>query len=160
MSSLLEQRRLTEVSPPALSESYPATPASVPEARAALTAFAAAAGLSGEQLDDVRVACSEALTNGVLHAYPENQPGRIHVTAGALAGELLILIADDGVGMRSASKRSGLGLGLGVIARVCESFEVAERACGGTELRLRFALPGAARHPQLRGSFASARDPA
>ena len=48
----------------------------MPLARSALREFALAAGASEQQVDDVRLAGSEAVTNAVVHAY-RDQPGDI-----------------------------------------------------------------------------------
>jgi serine/threonine-protein kinase RsbW len=125
-----------------LSGSYPATPEVIGKLRQELAGFAAAAGLNGEALDDVRLAVSEAVTNVVRHAY-SGEPGLVHVTAGLLANELWILIADDGCGFNTPSTDPGLGMGLVLITSVCHEFALAERADGGTEARMRFLLgPG------------------
>jgi anti-sigma regulatory factor (Ser/Thr protein kinase) len=125
-----------------LSQTYPAEPVSVGRARAALAEFAAAAGATRLQIDDVRLATSEAVTNAVLHAY-RGQPGSIYVNAVAASGELWILIADDGCGLEPRSDRPGLGLGLGLISQVSDDLAIAPRAGGGTELRMSFKLVGA-----------------
>ena len=70
----------------ALNESYQAVPESVPLARRALTAVAAAAGAGGERLEEIRLAVSEALTNAVLHAYRNGEIGLFHVTAAVASG--------------------------------------------------------------------------
>jgi anti-sigma regulatory factor (Ser/Thr protein kinase) len=70
-----------------LSRSYPAVPDSVTHARRTVAAFAAAAGLTGERLDSVRLAVSEATSNVVLHAY-RDWPGAIQVTSSTASGEL------------------------------------------------------------------------
>ena len=57
-------------------------------ARRALAAVAAAAGVAGERLDEIRLAVSEALTNAVVHAYRNGDLGRLHVTAAVAPGEL------------------------------------------------------------------------
>ncbi|MGH2861750.1 MAG: ATP-binding protein, partial [Solirubrobacteraceae bacterium] len=46
-----------------LNKSFPATADAVPVLRHALAGYASAAGLSGEALDGVRLAVSEAATN-------------------------------------------------------------------------------------------------
>jgi anti-sigma regulatory factor (Ser/Thr protein kinase) len=144
-----------------LIKSYPAIRDSVPRARETLTAFAIAAGASGDELDDIRLAASEALTNAVIHAY-RGEPGRVHMTAAVASGELYVLIADDGVGVHAGTERPGLGMGLALIASACDELIVVERASGGTELRMRFALrtsaPSSSDHS--RGSVASATSPA
>jgi serine/threonine-protein kinase RsbW len=144
-----------------LTASYPAIPASVPTARDALVDFAVAAGASTEQLDAIRLACSEALTNVVVHAY-DDRPGPIHISAAVAGHELWLLIADDGRGLRPRADSPGLGQGLRLIAQAADELTIVKRSTGGTELQLRFALGGgqapAADHS--RGSVAAATAPA
>jgi len=124
---------------PYLRVSYAAVRASVPSARRALAEMAAAAGAADRQLDAIRLAASEALTNVVLHAY-STPSGEIHVTAGIAGDELWVLIADDGRGIQAGLESDGLGLGLALIARLTDEFAIVERSSGGTELQLRFVL--------------------
>lgn len=144
-----------------VSESYPAIPGSLPIARATVIAIAGEAGASAEQMDHIRLAVSEALTNAILHAYADG-PGDIHLTATVAAGELWVLVADDGAGLRPRGDRSGLGLGLALIAYATDELTILRRSGGGTELRMRFSLelPGEPTHDQLHGSVASATTPA
>jgi anti-sigma regulatory factor (Ser/Thr protein kinase) len=139
-----------------LQASYPAIPTSLPAARRAIAEFAAIAGARDEQLDAIRLASSEGVSNVVLHAYPW-QSGQLHVTARVASGELWVLISDDGCGMRAERDSPGLGLGLAVISQMTDGFTVFERWSGGTELRLRFVLrPGDSGRSQERGSDSSA----
>ena len=125
-----------------LSESYPAVAHAVPRARRALSAFAASAGVTGERLERVCLAASEAVSNAVLHAYA-GRPGEIHITAAVVSGELWILIADDGCGLRAAPRDSGgLGLGLRWMATFSDGLTLVRRSSGGLEVHLRFKLPG------------------
>jgi anti-sigma regulatory factor (Ser/Thr protein kinase) len=127
-----------------ISESYPAHPESVGEARHRLSDFAAAAGATERQIEAVRLASSEAMTNAVLHAY-RGEPGKVHITAARVSSELWVLVADDGCGLEPQADRPGLGLGLGLIARLSDHMTIAPRASGGTEVRMRFTLVGADR---------------
>ena len=122
-----------------LSLTYTAEPGSVPLARSALHEFALAAGASEQQVDDVRIAGSEAVTNAVVHAY-RDQPGDIYVTAAIVSDGLWVLIADDGCGMEPRADRPGLGLGLGLISQVSDELAIVPRASGGTEVRMRFKI--------------------
>lgn len=122
-----------------LTETYDATPAHVAEARSRLAGLAAAAGASADQIDAVRLAASEAMTNCVVHAY-RGEPGEIHLNAGVVSGELWILISDDGCGLAPRADRPGLGLGLGLISQVADDFAIVSRGSGGTEVRIRFHL--------------------
>jgi serine/threonine-protein kinase RsbW len=136
-----------------LNESYPAVAASVPAARRALTGFAAGAGASAEQLEAIRLAASEALSNVVVHAY--RGAGLIHVTAAAASGELWLLIGDDGCGLVPGSDRPGLGVGLALIAQASDGLAIVNRSSGGTEVRMRFDLgAGEGAGGQSRGSSA------
>jgi serine/threonine-protein kinase RsbW len=122
-----------------LSHSYPAVADSVPRAREALSTFARSGGATDDQLDSIRLAVSEAATNVVVHAYEEDS-GRIQLDAGLSAGELWVLISDDGLGMRPQIQSPGLGFGLSLISQVCDEFEIAKRSSGGLEVRMRFAV--------------------
>jgi anti-sigma regulatory factor (Ser/Thr protein kinase) len=144
--SLIERSRLTKYSAssidrdlPYVRESYPAVAESVPIARRAITACAAAAGAGEDQLHAIELAVSEALTNVVLYAYPW-RTGEIHVTARVAGNELWVLIADNGCGLHAGRDTDGLGLGLALITQMTDGFSVIGRSSGGTELRLRFAL--------------------
>jgi anti-sigma regulatory factor (Ser/Thr protein kinase) len=123
-----------------LSESRLADAASVGWARRAVAELAVAAGMHGERLEDVRLAVSEAVTNSVAYAY-EGAPGDVHVIAAVVSGELWVVIADDGMGMRRRpSEIRGLGLGLGLMARVSDALTILTRSSGGVEVQMRFHL--------------------
>jgi stage II sporulation protein AB (anti-sigma F factor) len=132
-----------------LNETYTAIPTSVAKARSSLAEFAGAAGATDRQVEAVRLAASEALTNSVLHAY-RGEPGSIYVNAAVVSGELWMLISDDGCGLEPRADRPGLGLGLGLISQVSDDFTIAPRASGGTEVRIRFDLVSAEGEPAAR----------
>lgn len=152
---------MTETSAATLNQSYPAIPTSVRDGRRAVVALAATAGANAEQLEAIALACSEALTNVVVHAY-HGPVGQIHVSAGVVPGEVWVLVADDGCGLRARSDSPGLGFGLKLIAMSTDGLTLVKRSCGGTELRMRFNLSsdGALAEDQPRGSVSSARAPA
>jgi anti-sigma regulatory factor (Ser/Thr protein kinase) len=122
-----------------LREIYPAVPSSVSDARHAVAEFAQATGASDDQLDAIRLAVSEAMTNAVQYAYPA-RAGFVHVTARLAGGELWILIADNGCGIHVGRESAGLGLGLALISHSTDGLSIVERSTGGTEIQLRFVL--------------------
>lgn len=134
-----------------LSESFPAIADSVPRIRRKVVAFAAGAGADMDQIESVRLAASEALSNVVQHAYPDS-PGKIDVTAWIVEGELWVLIADEGAGLHAGRESEGLGVGLALISQVTDGFVVMERASAGTEVRMRFdmGLTGEQSSPRVR----------
>ena len=119
---------------------YPGYPSSVALARLAVARFAAAAGVAGERLDDVRSCVSEAVTNAVVHAYPRGAGGPIRVAATTTVHELRVHIADDGCGLESKTPNPGLGLGMQLMPKLSNGFTVGERASGGVDIHLRFEL--------------------
>ena len=125
---------------PQLENLYPSYPSSAGLARVAVTRFAAASGIAGGRLDNVRLCVSEAVTNAVVHAYPHRNGGPIRVEAVASDEDLHVHVADDGCGLRSRSPRPGLGLGMQVMTKLSNGFAVRERASGGVDIDLRFEL--------------------
>jgi anti-sigma regulatory factor (Ser/Thr protein kinase) len=122
---------------PALSRDYSAVADSVPLARRALVAVARSAGADDDQLEAVSLAVSEALTNAVIHAYP-NSAGRIHVDAWTGQDEFVVEIADDGLGFQTHTNTPGLGMGLGLISQVTDDFTIRQPHSGGTAVRMHF----------------------
>jgi anti-sigma regulatory factor (Ser/Thr protein kinase) len=105
--------------------SAPATPYEVGRLRRAATADAAERGLDGRALDQLRLAVSEALTNAVLHAYPENgPPGPVRLEVAGEGGEVRVTVSDHGGGMAVQSGRRGLGLGLCILASAADFCEI------------------------------------
>jgi stage II sporulation protein AB (anti-sigma F factor) len=145
-----------------LSESYRAVAESAGCARSAVADFAATAGLEGDQLERIRLVVSEAVTNSIRHAYPDEE-GTVHVMSAVAGGELWVLIVDEGRGLAAETPNPGLGLGLKIMERMSDGFMLAERAAGGLEARLQFAIPvtrAGRRRDHERGSVASATLPA
>ena len=56
-----------------------------------------------EELDDVKTAVSEAVTNAVIHGYQEGE-GSIYMERQAEEQELTVLVRDTGVGIRDVKK--------------------------------------------------------
>ena len=90
-------------------------------ARVVIAAFLTRLDPTLEQLQDVKTAVSEAVTNAVIHGY-EEKGGKIRMLAILERGELRLTIEDDGIGIEDVSKamqplfttkpegeRSGLG---------------------------------------------------
>lgn len=105
-----------------------------------MVAFAIKRGANKPQVDAIRLAVSEAVSNAVVHAYDAKSGGDIHITAEIAAQELWVLIADDGRGFQAPARNPGLGWGLPLIAHMSDRLEIAERAEGGTEIRMRFPI--------------------
>jgi anti-sigma regulatory factor (Ser/Thr protein kinase) len=122
-----------------LTLSYPAASSSVGPARGAVVELAGRSGATELQLEAIRLAVSEAVTNAIVHGYNRGS-GTVYVTAALASGELWVLVSDDGCGFQSPSPNPGLGWGMPLIAHASDEFAIAERAYGGTEVRMRFVI--------------------
>jgi len=117
----------------------PAHAGSVRTVRRAIVDFARRHGATDELAGDVALAVSEAVDNIVLHAYDTNDEGVVHYAADVDDGDLEIVIADDGSGIREGAPSDGLGLGLRLIAALSNDFAITARP-EGLEVWMRFAL--------------------
>ena len=83
---------------------FPARSVNEGMARAAAAAFAAQLDPTLEELGDIRTAVSEAVTNAIVHAYPDTI-GTVVLRLRALEGNVLeILVRDRGVGIPDVPK--------------------------------------------------------
>src|SRR4051794_16370452 len=120
----------------------PAEPASVTTVRGQVREFAELQGVRREEIVDVTLAVTEAVTNAVLHPFVDRRPGTIGVAAVTGADELTVTVSDDGRGMQPRADSPGLGLGLPTIGRLAALVDLREPAGGGTELSMTFVTPG------------------
>ena len=118
----------------------PALPGAPSDARRAVHAVAAG---KVENSYALALAVSEAVANVVVHAYRGRdagaEAGYVHVTATFEGAELVVAIADEGVGMTPRVDSPGAGLGLPIIATLADRFEI-QQLPGGTQLVLAFRL--------------------
>jgi anti-anti-sigma factor len=140
------------VIPPPLHEILPADPARLRGVRRTVTAWARAAGLGEDALDDLQLALGEALANAVEHAYAtRGGEGRCEYRLGRTAdGSIDVCVRDEGVWRPAPADRGYRGRGLELISALAAEVEVARTpddagADGsGTTVRFRFVPEGAA----------------
>jgi serine/threonine-protein kinase RsbW len=132
------------LTPASASFRVPATAPSVGPLRRAVAEFARGHGASVRALESVSLAVSEAVTNVVVHAYRDAPaPGSVLVVVAVRDRRMTVTVADEGCGMTPRSDSPGLGLGMGLMAQVTDTFEVTPRpARPGLVLRMGFALAG------------------
>ena len=119
----------------------PAVRQSVTRARQIAAKFAESVGADWP---GVELAVGEAVGNVVIHAYREGDVGRVAVSGHVERSDLVISVADQGVGMRPDPGGKGLGFGLPLIAQLCTWVEIVAGQNGGTEVVMRFAIEEAA----------------
>ena len=112
---------------------------SVPEARRAVLAVAAAHGAAADELDRICLAVSEAVTNAVVHAYG-GRPGEIRLSAAASGRALCVSVCDRGCGFGAAGMSAGLGIGMAVMGASCDALNVIPGPDGGTVIEMSFWL--------------------
>jgi anti-sigma regulatory factor (Ser/Thr protein kinase) len=130
------------VTPHRFEETRPATADCVPALRTAVAEFLDAAGALESMVQTVKLAVSEALTNVVLHAYPDDDPGPVVVTALVDGDVVEVTITDEGRGMVPRADSPGVGLGLPIIAQLAAAVEISHGAGDGTRLRMSFEAAG------------------
>lgn len=121
-------------------KAFPAEPSSLRAIRREIGEIARACGLTDGRLHDVRLAVSEVVSNAITHGYG-GAGGEVRVRVCEGNGELLVVIADDGAGMAPRVDSPGLGLGLPMVATVCERLELVTPDRGGTEVHMVFPCP-------------------
>jgi len=119
----------------------PAVPESVAELRHTAREVAERVGADERVANDVGLAVSEAVTNAVVHAYRDSARGALALSAEAADEKLCFEVTDQGTGLVPRKDSPGMGLGLPLIARLTEHFEVCPGPHGrGTRLCMTFRL--------------------
>ena len=129
---------------------FPSKSANEGFARSAVACFAAQLDPTMEELGDIRTAVSEAVTNAIVHAYP-NELGIITVRCRILKDNTLdIVVKDKGIGIRDLEQakrpmfttggadRSGMGFT--IMESFMTSFDVVSEPDKGTTVHMRRRL--------------------
>ena len=117
-------------------------------ARAAVAAFCTPLSPSIEEINDIKTAVSEAVTNVIVHAYPERK-GEIDVEVAIYDNELIsITIIDTGIGFadteqvkkpfyttKSAEEHSGMGFT--IMEAFMDELDVCSEVGRGTRVSMR-----------------------
>lgn len=131
----------------------PARPESIGQLRGVVGKFALRSGADMDVTHAVRLAVSEALTNVVMHAYRQREPGDMTVEAWLEEGRLVVRVWDEGVGLVPRPDSPGMGIGLAVMAQAADEFAISNRDdVPGTLVELRFALSRASLEDLSLGS--------
>ena len=119
-------------------------------ARSAVACFAAQMDPTLEELGDIRTAVSEAVTNCIVHAYP-NALGVVTVRCRILKDNVLdIVVKDKGVGiadidqarrpMFTTGGADRSGMGFTIMESFMTSFEISSEPGKGTTVHMRRKL--------------------
>ena len=129
---------------------FPSKSANEAFARAAVACFASQLDPTLEELGDIRTAVSEAVTNCIVHAYP-NEIGLVNIRCRILKDHTLdIVIKDKGVGiddletakrpMFTTGGADRSGMGFTIMESFMTSFSVHSTPGKGTTVHMRRKL--------------------
>lgn len=121
-------------------------------ARACVAAFAAQLDPNIEEIADIKTAVSEAVTNCIVHAYPETV-GKIYIWAGIYENNSVkIKIKDKGCGIADIKQameplfttlgEERAGLGFAVMESFCDKLRVNSKVGKGTVVTLEKTFKG------------------
>jgi stage II sporulation protein AB (anti-sigma F factor) len=118
----------------------PAVAANIGEARHRLEAYVRPLGVGAERVEDAKVAVTEAVTNVVVHAYPKGG-GEFELEVSVNGERFQVAVRDEGCGYAAARlNTAGAGFGTPLMQALSESFNVADREPGGTQVLMTFHL--------------------
>lgn len=115
-------------------------------ARVVVAVFAARLDPTVEEMDDIKTAVSEAVTNAIIHGY-QNGEGVISIEAAVEEQVLSVTISDDGVGIKNVEQamepmfstlpeeRSGMGFSF--MEAFMDRIEVVSAPGKGTSVTMR-----------------------
>ncbi|MFJ9496719.1 anti-sigma B factor RsbW [Brevibacillus centrosporus] len=134
---------------PYVSFSIPAQAEYLDIVRLTLYSFATKAGFSFEEIEDMKVAVSEACNNAILHAYGDNENGRIDLRLEHDGEHLRITIKDHGQSFVFSQEGIGIpeqqedikdlavgGLGIFLMEALMDDVRVSTGNGSGTEIIL------------------------
>ena len=110
-------------------------------ARVAIATFASQLEFTISELEELKVAISEAVSNSIIHGYPE-EPGEIRIKAKIRDNHLEVIVEDKGVGMKDAASAyqpsytttDRMGLGLTFIKSFMDEVDISSKPGQGTKL--------------------------
>ena len=130
----------------------PGRPEFISVARLAVAAVAARMGFDYDDIEDLKVATGEALTNAIQDAQSRGVAAGEDIVVVCALGEreLVIEVSDKGSGFDPDRRRQALeqdelqegGLGLLLIEALCDKVEFETRPGGGTLVRMTKRLAG------------------
>ncbi len=124
--------RLVPASERSLELRVPADPRKLSSVRRRVGRWLSQAGVSSEDRDDIILACSEACSNAIEHAYGPGD-GTVEVEAELDEGGVIIIVRD--MGRWRPSRNDGRGRGLRLIESCMDSHAIT-RGTAGTEVRM------------------------
>jgi stage II sporulation protein AB (anti-sigma F factor) len=128
-----------------LSLEFPSLPQNIALARVAVASFAAQDDLNLNDIEEIKVAVSEAVSNCIIHGYQHSPEGIISIKVTRFEDDLEVIIEDNGQGMGDLEVNIGhslssdperMGLGFVFMKSFMDSVEVISKQGKGTKVIL------------------------
>jgi len=131
--------------------SFPSKSINESFARTAVAAFVTGLDPTVDELTDIKTAVSEAVTNCIVHGYPDSVK-TVYITAAIYPGNLVVIkIKDKGCGIEDIEKAmeplyttcpqgERAGLGFALMQSLCDKVKVYSKPGRGTTVTLRRKL--------------------
>ncbi|WP_422393236.1 anti-sigma F factor [Neomoorella humiferrea] len=128
-------------------------PENVGLARVAVATFAAQVDMTLNELEEIKVAVSEAVSNAIIHGYRGEPSGIVRVAAERTTTGLVIIVEDKGCGIPDvalamqpaySSDPERMGLGFSFMQSFMDELEVTSEVNRGTRVRMFKAFKGEA----------------
>ena len=114
-------------------------------ARVAVAAFVSRLDPTIEEMNDIKTAVSEAVTNSIVHAY-RGEFGKIYITVKIIENTVTVTVRDRGCGIADIKKameplfttggEERAGLGFAVMESFCDKVSVRSKVGVGTTVTL------------------------
>ena len=123
----------------------------VAAARLAAASFGANLGFSLSELEEIKVAVSEGISNAMIHGYCGDESRLVEVTFAVHDGVFEITVKDDGVGIADIKKAmepaystlsDHMGLGFVFMGSFMDGLDVQSSPGAGTTVRMQKRCPG------------------
>jgi stage II sporulation protein AB (anti-sigma F factor) len=110
-----------------------------------VAALASQLDLNVNELEELKVAVSEAVSNAVIHGYESRPDRKVTLAASLYPDEIHVTVADDGVGIEDIQKAmtpaystdpERMGLGFVFMQSFADQVEVTSKPGEGTRVRL------------------------
>lgn len=124
---------------------FAAIPENVGVSRLLVATLAGQAGFTIAEIDEVKLAVSEAVTNAVIHGYGVSAEKQVRVEVGVEGGLLTVAVIDEGRGMEDvawamqpavSSDPERMGLGFAFMQSHMDSLTVDSAAGKGTRVTM------------------------
>ncbi|MFX3633545.1 MAG: anti-sigma F factor [Candidatus Pristimantibacillus sp.] len=116
-------------------------------ARITVASFVSQLDPTLEELNDLKTAVSEAVTNAIIHGYESDAAGKVMIEAWIDGDAVSIIISDDGRGIEdldlarqplytSKPELERSGMGFTIMENFMDRFEVSSELGGGTRVAM------------------------